>query len=100
MWIDPAPFPLGVIKHGAPFSGASSRISVLIRGNMVTLSGLDGRALQSARLINAGGTVVSRGEMASPDTRRFKIGLLSTGIYFISWQESNTVKARIVTTTR
>jgi hypothetical protein len=100
MWIDPQPYPSGVIKNSAPLSGASSRISVLIRGNAVTLSGLSGRALQSARLINARGTVVSRGEMASPDTRRFNTAHMSTGIYFMSWQESNTVKARIVTITR
>jgi hypothetical protein len=100
MWIDPQPYSAGVINDRPRHSDSSSPISVQMHGSEISLSSPRGAALESARLIDLKGAVVSRGEWISPDSRRFTIGHLSTGIYFLSWRESNTAIARIVTITR
>jgi hypothetical protein len=100
MWIDPQPFPtVGVINDRAPSSAISSRVSIQMSGNEITFTTAHGRPANT-RLTNVKGVVVSRGRETSPGTQSFAIEHVSTGVYFITWQESNAEKVTAVTITR
>jgi hypothetical protein len=100
MWIDPAPYASGVIHNVAPVPDAYLRNSVQVGRQELTLSTAGGPLMENARLINVKGAVVSKGEKTSSFTCRFDIRNLHTGIYFISWQEAGTIKARVITIAR
>ncbi len=98
LWIDPNVFTNVINNRVTP--GPSSRISIRIGGNELTLRSAEGRALDNARLINVRGMVVARGEKTAPDRQRFTVASLPMGIYLLSWRESNVAVARFVTIAR
>jgi hypothetical protein len=101
MWIDPEAFPAsGAINGLAPLLSPSSRVTLQITGNGITVISNGAGAFQNARLITAQGTVIAKGEIVSPDKQRFPVNHLATGIYFLTWQAHNTAMARIVVITR
>jgi nitrous oxidase accessory protein NosD len=100
MWIDPAPFSSGVIRSRAPSSDHPTQVTIMICGNMLTLSGPKAIRLESGRIIDVKGAVVARAAASSANTHCYNISHLSTGVYLVSWRESNVEKSRIVTIAR
>lgn len=99
LWIDPNPL-TGTIDQGvAP--NTSLRICIIkLTGSELTLRSADGGALDNARLITIRGTVVARGEKTAANQQRFTIASLPTGIYLLSWRESNVAMAKFITIAR
>jgi hypothetical protein len=97
LWIDPNV--TGTINERVT-PRPSPRISIKLMGSELTLRSVEGRTLDNARLITIRGMVVARGEKTAPDRQRFMVASLPTGIYLLSWRESNVAMARFITITR
>jgi len=98
LWIDPAVFAGTINERVTP--RPSPRISIKLTGSELTLRSVEGRTLDNARLISIRGMVVARGEKTAANQQRFAVASLPTGIYLLTWHESNVAMAKFVTITR
>jgi hypothetical protein len=98
LWIDPAVFTGTINERVTP--GSSSQVSIKLIGSELMLRSANGRVLDDARLITIRGMVVARGEKTAPDRQRFTVASLPTGIYLLSWHESNVAMTKFIAIAR